>query len=331
MDNQHTEENGEVRSAEASATCELQSRFEEIYVPADDLPRRITDRYTVVSCLKYSDERRIYLLLDKTTLEKMILKCGSGENGCLLEHEYSILSELNISFRDGLPQVVEYFCENDMHYYIRNYIEGVTLDALMDIRGVMSPSEACAAVSEICALVQSLHEAKPPIICRDIKPENIVVCPDGKYRLIDLDTARSFKVGAQHDTNNLGTIGNAAPEQYGYLQTDKRTDVYALGMLLLFLVTGGYDKDAEQPPKIRSIVKKCTEFEPQRRYANAAALRKALTGSKAALPLAICAAALFLVSAALIFVLSCFTPPEESPSHTEENIAYTAEVTDTEA
>ena len=80
----------------------------------------------------------------------------------------------------------------------------------------------------------------------------------------------------KEDAKLLGTKENAAPEQYG-----KRTDVYALGMLL-FLSSGSYDKNAELPKDIRKIVTRCTEFYPSRRYANAPALRRALLGQSAA-------------------------------------------------
>ena len=165
-----------------------------------------------------------------------------------------------------------------MHYYVREYIEGITLDELVRIRGVLPPKEAVVVVAEICSMVNRLHCAKPPIVCCDIKPENIIACPDGKYRIIDLDTARYMK----EDVKLLGTQENAAPEQYGCRQSDKRTDVYALGMLLLFLSSGSYDKNAELPKDIRKIVNRCTEFYPSRRYANAQALRRALLGQSAA-------------------------------------------------
>ncbi|MBP0984123.1 MAG: hypothetical protein J6A19_10405 [Oscillospiraceae bacterium] len=127
-------------------------------------------------------------------------------------------------------------------------------------------------------MVQRLHRATPPITCRDIKPENLIACPDGKYRIIDLDTTRYIKEDTQHDTTLLGTEENTAPEKYGYHQSYKRTDVYALGMLLLFLSSGGYDKNVDLPKDIRKIVNRYTEFYPYLRYTDAAALQRALLG-----------------------------------------------------
>lgn len=114
-----------------------------------------------------------------------------------------------------------------MHYYVREYIEGITLDELVRIRGVLPPKEAVVVVAEICSMVNRLHCAKPPIVCCDIKPENIIACPDGKYRIIDLDTARYMK----EDVKLLGMQENAAPSFIPAADTPmpKHCDVRCLG------------------------------------------------------------------------------------------------------
>lgn len=212
----------------------------------------------------------------------MIVKCGELKNGELIKRDYDILNAADLQTAQLFPGVLDYFCEGDVHYYVREYIEGLTLDELVRIRGVLPPKEASAAVAEICGMVNRLHCAKPPIVCRDIKPENLIACPDGKYRIIDLDTARYIMEDAQHDTKPHGTQEDAETEQNGCRRSDKRTDMYALGMLLLFLPSGGYDKSAALPESIRKIVNRCTEFDPRRRYANAKALKRALLGQSAA-------------------------------------------------
>ena len=142
--------------------------------------------------------------------------------------------------------------------------------------------EARTVTAELCGMMNRLHCANPPIVCRDIKPENLIACPDGKYRIIDLDTARYITEDVQRGAQLPDTRENAAPEQDGYRHSNKRTDVYAIGMLLLFLSSGGYDKNAELPADIRKIVDRCTEINPRRRYADAAALKRALLGCSAA-------------------------------------------------
>lgn len=261
---------------------ELKTKFDEMYSQMRDFPSQILEKYEPLSCLKHSGDRQVYLFRERSSAKRVIVKCGRGKNGELLKREYDILSAADPLSARFFPAVSDYFREGDVCYYVREYIEGLTLDELVRKRGILPPMEARAAVAEICGIVHRLHHAKPPVVCRDIKPENLIACPDGKYRIIDLDSARYVKENSQHDTTLLGTQENAAPEQYGYRQSDARTDVCGLGMLLLFLSSGEYDKNAELPEDIRKIVNRCTEFYPYRRYADAAALRRALLGQGAA-------------------------------------------------
>lgn len=94
------------------------------------------------------------------------------------------------------------------------------------------------------AIVAFKKEA-PPVIFRDLKPSNIMVTPKGKIKLIDFGIARHFKAGSSVDTSAYGSAGYAPPEQYGENQTDARSDIYALGAVLHFLLTG---KDPSKNP-----------------------------------------------------------------------------------
>ena len=291
---------------------ELKARFDEIYSPQKDFPSRILEKYEPISCLKHSEGRQVFLFREKDSAKKVIVKCGKAKNGELLKREYDMLCAADPQTAQLFPAPLDYFCEDNLHYYVREYSEGLPLDELVRVRGVLPPMEARAAVAEICGMVQMLHRASPPIICRDLKPENLIVCPDGKYRIIDFDAARYIREDTQHDTTLLGTQDNAAPEQYGYRQSDKRTDVYGLGMLLLFLSSGGYDKNAELPEDIRKIVNRCTEFYPYRRYANAEALRRALLGHGAAAKAGFAVSFAAAGAAIALAVMLCLPKPPTS-------------------
>lgn len=126
-----------------------------------------------------------------------------------------------------------------------------------------------------------LHGCDPPVIHRDLKPQNIVLTPEGNLFLIDLGTVRAYREGVSHDTEFIGTRETAAPEQYGYRQTDCRTDIYALGVIYLYLLTGSMEllntKALSQvPDDCRSIIEKCTRMEPKERYASACQLEEAV-------------------------------------------------------
>jgi serine/threonine protein kinase len=89
-----------------------------------------------------------------------------------------------------------------------------------------------------------LHSQQPPIVFRDLKPANIMRTPTGQLYLIDFGTARYFKPGQAKDTVALGSLGYAAPEQYGTAQTTPRADIYSLGAVLHQLLTTRDPSDA---------------------------------------------------------------------------------------
>jgi serine/threonine-protein kinase len=130
-----------------------------------------------------------------------------------------------------------------------------------------------------------LHSSKPnPVIYRDMKPSNLILNKDGKIVIVDFGIAREYKQESKGDTTHMGTIGYAAPEQFGGRQTDARTDIYSLGVTLYHLATG---KGPNAPPYdlrpirevkatlsvgLEYIIAKCTKADPEQRYQSAAAL-----------------------------------------------------------
>ena len=121
----------------------------------------------------------------------------------------------------------------------------------------------------------------PPIIHRDIKPDNIIIRPEGEVGLIDFGIARQYKPHRDSDTRIMGSSVTAAPEQYGFAQTDERTDLYALGTTLIWALTGSYDRESlDSAPvsrQLKAVLRKCAAFAPDDRYPTAAAFRAALT------------------------------------------------------
>ena len=132
---------------------------------------------------------------------------------------------------------------------------------------------------QLCDVLGYLHRQQPPIIYRDMKPSNVMLQPDGNVMLIDFGTAREYKTGNQEDTINIGTVGYAAPEQYGGMgQSDARTDIFCLGVTLYQLVTG--QNPCEPPyllspirywnealsPELEDIIMKCTQPDAEDRY-----------------------------------------------------------------
>lgn len=200
--------------------------------------------------------------------------------------ETDMLKKLN---HPNLPSIIDVI-ENEDHFLIvMDYIQGNSLEKKLNEFGAQPQEEVIAWAKQLCDVLGYLHSRNPAIIYRDMKPANIMLKPDGNVTLIDFGTAREFKEKNLADTTCLGTIGYAAPEQFGGMgQTDARTDIYCLGATLYHLVTGM--NPCEPPYEIRpiceinpslssgfeKIILKCTQKNPDDRYQNAAELMYAL-------------------------------------------------------
>ncbi len=148
---------------------------------------------------------------------------------------------------------------------IEEYIEGQSIDQLVAER-CFTEAETIRIAQEVCQALMILHHADPPIIDRDIKAENILLTKDGQVKLVDFDIARSYEEDKSHDTVALGTRNYAAPEQFGFSQTDARTDIYALGVLINYMRTGKFPEQELTGGNLRPIVKTCMNLDPTDRY-----------------------------------------------------------------
>ncbi|WP_017812442.1 serine/threonine protein kinase [Paenibacillus shenyangensis] len=200
--------------------------------------------------------------------------------------EAKMLTALSHPF---LPRIVDFITEDPdgYTYMVMDYIEGETLEQKFK----RQPAEVDAAfimrcADQLCNVLEYLHQHEPPIVFRDMKPSNVMITSGMDMRLIDFGIARIFKPEESQDTVKLGTIGFAAPEQYGSGQTDHRSDLYGLGALILYLATGGHY--SEWMPGIESfirndipramipVIRKLLHHQPAERYQSAADTRQAL-------------------------------------------------------
>lgn len=140
----------------------------------------------------------------------------------------------------GIPRIFDHFTDPDHWYLVMDYIEGATLEEkLKHARwGRFSMPKALAIGVALCDILAYLHAQQPPIIFRDVKPDNILLSKTGRIYLIDFGIARHYSAGRSRDTTPLGSPGYAAPEQYGKAQTTPQTDIYGLGATLQTLLTG---------------------------------------------------------------------------------------------
>ncbi len=152
--------------------------------------------------------------------------------------EVSFLLQLT---HPGLPHVYQYYRSPEYLYLVMDYIEGETLEEYLNRthghHKYILLSEVLTMGIQLCSVLDYLHTQQPPIVFRDLKPANIMRTFQGQLYLIDFGIARYFKPGQTKDTVALGSLGYAAPEQYGKAQTTPRADIYSLGAVLHQLLT----------------------------------------------------------------------------------------------
>lgn len=148
---------------------------------------------------------------------------------------------LGILQHTNLPQVVDVFEDNGRQYMVMEFVDGQTLREYLDSRGggPLPEKEMLGWAAQLCDVLEYLHGQSPPIIYRDLKPDNVMIeQATGRLKLIDFGIVRFYQAAKSKDTTALGTPGYAPPEQFGKAQTDARSDVYALAALLHHLLTG---------------------------------------------------------------------------------------------
>lgn len=187
----------------------------------------------------------------------------------LSNYDESVFEYLAQNNNKHIPEIYFYTKDtnNDL-VVIEEVIQGNTFDVIISDRSIPD-KEKIRYFLELLEGLSFLHSAPDPIIHRDLKPSNIMLTSKGEVKILDYDAAKTYKPDHTTDTTHLGTAGFAAPEQYGFMQSDPRSDIYAIGMML--------SKAFPDNPRIQKIASKASSFDPKDRYANAGELSDALT------------------------------------------------------
>ncbi len=203
--------------------------------------------------IKQDNDKTISLVEHETTHTKYIQKDLNYYDKIL----YQTLQKIKNPY---LPKIFVVQENDNQLTLLEEYIEGNTLD-----QQILSKEDVRNIMHQLCECLNTLHKLNPPIIHRDIKPENIIY-HNNKVTLLDFGIARFLDSRKSKDTLILGSVGYAAPEQFGFQQSNPQTDIYALGKLMNYLLNGSLEHQNNIPFDLKQIILKATQLDYKNRY-----------------------------------------------------------------
>lgn len=250
----------------------------------------LKDKYEILTLIGEGGMSRVYLArdLELTNKQWAIKEVDRHAKDALGRSiEQSIIHEAELLSKIQHPTIVDIvdIVRTDEHLYVvMDHVEGESLDQVVRRSGPQSEQDVQRWMLQVCDALSYLHRQDPPIIYRDLKPNNIILHPDGYVKLIDLGIAREYQLDQRKDTVAFGTTGYAPPEQYGKAQTDARSDVYSAGATMWHLLAGQAPPVQFPLPSVRSvnphvgegfadvIIPRCTRIDRRERYTTCEAL-----------------------------------------------------------
>lgn len=266
-------------------------------------------RYQIIEELGKGGMGKVYRVLDKKLKEEIALKLIKPEIASDKKTVERFSNELKIARKIGHKNVARMFDLNEeqgIHYITMEYVRGEDLKKLIRKIGQLSAGQAIPIAKQIC---EGLGEAQRlGVVHRDLKPQNVMVDEDGNARIMDFGIARSLESkGITGAGVMLGTPEYMSPEQVEGKETDQRSDIYSLGVILYEMVTGrvpfegdtpftiGVKHKSEMPkdPKklneqipedLSSVIMRCLEKDKEKRYQSAGEVRSELENIQKGIP-----------------------------------------------
>ena len=214
-------------------------------------------KYEELSVLSDTKKCRTSLMRNKDTGELVVKKEMGKES-------FSVYSLLKSIKSKNLIKVLECFRDEDKTIEIEEYVNGKRLDDYFREKKATLEQVVDVGIA-LCEGLAPMHKLN--LVHRDIQPKNIIITNEGSLKIIDFDISRKENENATHDTTLLGTVGYAAPEQYGFAQTTNRSDIYSIGAVL---------KELSSFSELDKIIAKCMEMDPANRYENVEQLENEL-------------------------------------------------------
>src|ERR1700681_3252507 len=294
---------GTINPSVAASCCRCAASFkitvplapEPVGIPADAIVVHLKagdlleNRYRILSQVGVGGFGAVYKAEDTQKQNRLVAIKEIGLSGLTpqqvieatgaFNREVTLLSDLK---HKSIPRIYAHFTDAEHWYLVMDFIEGMTLESYrLKAASACLPLEETLAIGiRLCEVLDYLHSHHPPIIFRDVKPDNIMLTPDDHLYLIDYGVARYYRAGKSRDTIAFGSPGFAPPEQYGKTQTTAQSDIYSLGVTLYQLLTGVDPSlspfrfpalrvlDVTLPEELETLVAQMLEMDVQKRPAS---------------------------------------------------------------
>ena len=246
----------------------------------------IDGKYKILNIVGRGGMSIVYLAMNEKANKQWAIKEIIKNDYRNLDVERKEIEMMKRLKHPNLPAIVDVIEQKNSLLIVMDYIEGLSLEDIVQEYGPQEETLVVKWAKQLCDVLHYLHTQNPPIIYRDMKPSNVMLKPDGNVMLIDFGAAREYKTTNLTDTVLLGTRGYAAPEQYrSDGQSDERTDIYSLGVMVFRLLSGAEPAMLcpirEICPNIsvgiEKILLKCTRVAKSERYQSAAQLYDAFS------------------------------------------------------
>lgn len=236
-------------------------------------------KYKIIKSIGQGGEGGVYLAEDESLGRRVAVKrLWEEEGGERIREEAAFLRDLR---HPMLPVVYELLWEEGW-YLVMEYVEGTSLHNYIEKQGRVEEAQARLWAESLLDVLDYLHTRETPVIYRDLKPDNIMVCRDGSLKLVDFGAAGLRRFGEEGGARMAYSAGFAAPEQRGEdgrgVRADERSDLYAFGKTLYYMVTGAvpeagpgmaFSPSCYNPllsRELEEVILRCTEEEPEARY-----------------------------------------------------------------
>lgn len=230
-----------------------------------EMLRKIREGNRIIKVLAEKNGGRVLLMCNDRTGFRFVLRHYPQP-----VMAYEVLKDIQ---HPNIPEVYDVYNLEDGQIVLEEYIEGLSVAEVLE-SGLYTYRGARKVLYGLCCGVSYLH--RMGFVHRDLKPENVMIDQSGQIKLIDFNASRKFDPGKSMDTQTLGTIGYASPEQLGIGQCDARTDIYAIGVLLNVMLTGQHPSKQLAKGKTGKVILKCTQIDPNSRIQTVEKLMQAL-------------------------------------------------------